>query len=160
MDSEQPNNESKRRKRGITDPGIKKCQTKPSKDARAHEEPFYKLPHNNNLQIYTGTIHKTHTPQRRQQTPRGILLPPKDLLTILHHKLHNLIPTRHIAHLPLHAAIPHDRRRENDSHVLGRHEVDGGLGDDAGEMEDEEFEDVAVDGGEEGEGVAEVGAAG
>jgi hypothetical protein len=27
-------------------------------------------------------------------------------------------------------------------------------------VEDEEFEDVAVDGGEEGEGVAEVGAAG
>ncbi|KFY31630.1 hypothetical protein V494_07931 [Pseudogymnoascus sp. VKM F-4513 (FW-928)] len=78
---------------------------------------------------------------------------------MLNHKLHNLIPARHIAHLPLQIPIPHNRRRENDSHVLGRHQINRRLGDDAREVEDEEFEDVAVDGREEGEGRAEVGAA-
>jgi hypothetical protein len=66
-------------------------------------------------------------------------------MTILNHKLHRIIPRLHICHLALETVITHDGRSKDDSDILRGHQIRRHLRDHAGEMEDQELQDVAVD---------------
>jgi len=68
----------------------------------------------------------------------------ENLMAIFNDKLHGIIPRLHIRHFALNGVISHDGRRKDDSDILRRHQIRRHLRDHACEMEDQEFQDVAV----------------
>lgn len=67
---------------------------------------------------------------------------------VVNQELQGAVLRVHVAHLALITHMAHERGRKDDREVAGVHEILCVAGGDAGEMENDELEDVAVGRGE------------
>lgn len=72
----------------------------------------------------------------------------QDLLVVVNQELQGAVLRVHVAHLALITHVAHECWRKDDREVAGVHEILCVAGGDAGEMENDELEDVAVGRGE------------